>query len=79
MAGATGIGSRTTGNAKLQGVIWDDADPKFDNYSYLYKVRNTRVALKGKLLLDKGYWLMPWVSASLGVGFNRAHDFTNTP
>ena len=22
---------------------------------------------------------MPWVSASLGVGFNRAHDFTNTP
>lgn len=22
---------------------------------------------------------MPWVSASLGVGFNDAHDFQNTP
>ena len=60
-------------------MIWDDADPQFDNYSYQYKVRNTRVAVKGKLLLDKGYWLMPWVSASVGVGFNRAHKFTNTP
>ena len=60
-------------------MIWDDADPQFDNYSYLYKVRNSRVAVKGKLLLDKGYWVMPWVSASLGVGFNRARDFTNTP
>ncbi|AOW53854.1 outer membrane protein [Legionella pneumophila] len=77
--GQLGLAAATTGNAKLQGVIWDDADPQFDNYSYQYKVRNTRVAVKGKLLLDKGYWLMPWVSASLGVGFNRAHDFTNTP
>ncbi|HFK5879090.1 TPA: outer membrane protein, partial [Legionella pneumophila] len=68
-----------TGNAKLQGVIWDDADPEFNNHSYQYKIRNSRIAVKGKLLLDKGYWLMPWVSASLGVGFNRAHDFTNTP
>jgi opacity protein-like surface antigen len=69
----------TTGSAHLQGIIWDDADPQFDNYSYQYKVRNTRIAAKGKLLLDKGYWLMPWVSASLGVGFNRTHEFTNTP
>jgi len=74
-----GLAAATTGNAKLQGVIWDDADPQFDNYSYRYKVRHSRVALKGKLLLDKSYWVMPWVSASLGVGFNRAHDFTNTP
>lgn len=77
--GQLGLAAATTGNAKLQGVIWDDADPQFDNYSYRYKVQNARVAVKGKLLLDKGYWLMPWVSASLGVGFNRAHEFTNTP
>lgn len=24
-------------------------------------------------------WVMPWVSASIGVGFNRAHDFMTTP
>ncbi|HAT1868660.1 outer membrane protein [Legionella pneumophila] len=77
--GQLGLAAATTGNAKLQGVIWDDADPQFDNYSYLYKVRNSRIAVKGKLLLDNGYWVLPWVSASLGVGFNRAHDFTNTP
>lgn len=77
--GQLGLAAATTGNARLQGVIWDDADPQFDNYSYLYKIRNSRVAVKGKLLLDKGYWFMPWVSASLGVGFNSAHDFANTP
>ncbi|KTD20235.1 outer membrane protein [Legionella israelensis] len=77
--GQLGIAAAITGNSKLQGVIWDDADPEFDNYSYQYKIRNIRVAVKGKLLLDKGYWIIPWVSASLGVGFNRAHDFTNTP
>jgi opacity protein-like surface antigen len=77
--GQLGLAVATTGNAKMQGVIWDDADPEFDNYRYQYKVGNTRVAVKSKLLLDKGYWVIPWVSASLGVGFNRAHDFTNTP
>ncbi|HHF7367943.1 TPA: outer membrane protein [Legionella bozemanae] len=77
--GQLGLVAATTGNAKLQGVIWDDADPQFDNYSYQYKVRNTRIAIKGKLLLDRGYWLVPWVNASVGVGFNRAYDFINTP
>jgi len=76
--GQLGLAVATTGDAKLQGVIWDDANAAFANYSYQYKVRNTRVAVKGKLLLDKGYWALPWVSASLGVGFNRA-QFTNTP
>lgn len=77
--GQLGLAVTTAGNTTLRGVIWDDADPEFDNHLYQYKVRNTGVAVKGKLLLDKDYWLMPWVNASLGVGFNRAHDFNNTP
>ncbi len=77
--GQLGVEGATTGNAQLRGVIWDDTEPQFANHSYQYNVRNTRVAVKGKLLLDKGYWVMPWISASLGVGFNYAHDFTNTP
>ncbi|HHF7366758.1 TPA: porin family protein [Legionella bozemanae] len=76
--GQLGLADAITGNAKLQGVIWDDVGPEFENYSYQYKIWNDRVAVKGKLLLDRGYWLMPWVSASLGVGFSRAHDFTST-
>ncbi len=77
--GQLGLAAATTGKAKLQGIIWDDADPQFDNYSYQYKVRSSRVAVKGKLLFDQDYWLVPWLSASLGAGFNSAHDFTNTP
>ena len=68
-----------TGDATLSGDIWDDADPIFDNYTYQYKVNHTHVALKGKLLGDWDWPLMPWVSGSIGIGFNRAYDFNNTP
>ncbi|KGP64110.1 hypothetical protein EP47_08175 [Legionella norrlandica] len=77
--GQLGLAVAITDSAKLRGVIWDDADPQFDNYSYQYQISHSRVIMKGKLLFDKGYWLTPWASAGLGVGFNRAHDFINTP
>lgn len=67
------------GKAKLQGVIWDDADPVFNNYSYQYKVEHSHVAIRGNLLLDKGFWVQPWISGSIGVGFNKASSFSNTP
>lgn len=63
----------------MEGVIWDDAAPQFDNHHYAYKVFHSRVAVKGKLLKDCGSWLIPWVSGSIGVGFNSAYDFSNTP
>ncbi len=71
--GQLGLAMAATSDAHLSGEIWDDADAVFNNYSYQYAIYNTRVALKGKLLLDKSKLAMPWVSASLGVGFNRAH------
>lgn len=77
--GQLGLAAATTSNASLSGVIWDDANPQFDNYTYGYKIRHTHVAVKGTLLVDKGYWLIPWISASLGVGFNEAHSFNNEP
>lgn len=77
--GQLGIAVAATSNAKLSGNIWDDADSTFNNYSYSYKVQHTHVAIKGKFLADRGYWFIPWVSASLGIGFNNAHDFQNTP
>ena len=77
--GQIGLAVATTGNASLSGNIWDDAQPKFNNYTYDYEARHTHVAIKGKLLADRGYVLTPWVSGSLGVGFNQAHDFSNTP
>jgi opacity protein-like surface antigen len=77
--GQLGAALAATSNAKLSGIIWDDAMPQFDNYSYNYKVNHTHVAIKGKLLADKGFPVIPWVSASLGVGFNRAHQFKSIP
>ena len=74
-----GLAVAATSNATRSGDIWDDASIEFNNYIYNYKVQHTHVAAKGKLLADGGYWLIPWVSASLGVGFNDAHGFKNTP
>jgi len=79
LKGQIGLAVVTTGNASLSGRIWDDADSQFNNYTYHYQVRHTHLALKGKLLAERGYILTPWVSGSLGVGFNQAHDFSNTP
>jgi opacity protein-like surface antigen len=73
-----GIAFAAAGNMKLSGSIWDDADPQFNNYNYRYSINHKHVALKGKLLIDRGYSVIPWISASAGVGFNQAHDFTNT-
>lgn len=77
--GQLGVDMATSGGATLQGTIWDDANPQFENHSYQYYVQNSQIAIKGKLLMDKGYWLMPWISGSVGIGFNRAYGFTNTP
>ena len=74
-----GLAATITDNTKLQGVIWDDTDPQFDNYSYQYKIKHSGIIVKGILFFDKGYWLLPWISGGIGVGFNKAHNFTNTP
>lgn len=74
-----GVAVATTGNAKMSGEIWDDADPQFNNYIYSYRVNHARVAVKGKLLFDRDYIVTPWISGSMGVGFNYAHEYTNTP
>ena len=30
-------------------------------------------------MVDQGYALTPWVSGSIGVGFNYSHKYNNTP
>ena len=77
--GQIGLAVATTGNASLSGNIWDDAESQFNNYTYSYQVRHTHVAIKGKLLSDRGYIVTPWISGSMGVGFNQAHNYSNTP
>ena len=78
--GQLGLAAATTSEAKLSGNIWDDASPVFNNYTYGYQIRHTHVAAKGKLLTDIRYYsLTPYISGSLGVGFNRARSFSQSP
>lgn len=74
-----GFAVTATSSAFLSGFILDDANPIFNNYTYKYRIRHSHLALKGKLLADLGYNLIPWVSGSIGVGFNRAYQFNNEP
>ena len=82
--GQLGIAVAVTSPAKLSGNVWEDADPDFSNFMYDYNVNHTYVALKGKLLTDINTtkaWLgrvKPWISGSIGAGFNNATGFTLT-
>lgn len=79
LQGQLGLAIAATSNASLSGAIWDDADPEFANYVYEYQIQHTHIAAKAKLLADMGYWVTPWISGSLGVGFNYANSYSNTP
>jgi opacity protein-like surface antigen len=77
--GQLGIAFAGSSNAKLSGSVWYDADPAFDNFFYNYKINHTHVALKAKVLAGTQFFVQPYVSGSVGVGFNRANDFRMTP
>lgn len=78
--GQLGMAVEATSNANLSGNIWDDADPEFNNFLYSYQVHHSHIALKGKLLTNTSvYALKPYLSGSVGVGFNKAYHFNNIP
>jgi opacity protein-like surface antigen len=63
--------------AKLAGSIWDNAEEEYNNYTYRYKLQHAHVAVKGQLLAQMGWAVTPWLSGSVGIGFNRAFAYTN--
>ncbi|MCH9689290.1 MAG: porin family protein [Gammaproteobacteria bacterium] len=68
------------GNAILSGDIWELANPNFNNFEYQYKLNHAYIALKGRVLpINFSTLISPYLSASLGVAFNRAYQFKNTP
>jgi len=74
-----GISIAAADHANLSGDIWEDADPTFDNFNYTYKVNHAHVAVKGRLIGNDNFIVEPYISASVGIGFNRAYDFTIDP
>jgi hypothetical protein len=79
ITGEFGLAVATTSYASLSGNIWDDALPQFNNYIYNYQLRHTHLAAKTRILIDKQYPVIPWISGSIGIGFNRASYFNNIP
>lgn len=79
VTGQLGLALAATSDAEIKGDVWDSGLPTLNNATYKYNVNHARVALKGKLVAEMGQFVMPYVSASVGVGFNHAHAFTNTP
>lgn len=78
--GQLGVVLGASSQAKLKGDVYEDADPLFNNYSYSYGVRNTRIAVKAKLLYDTGFYdLYPYLSASGGLSYNHASGFAINP
>lgn len=79
MRGQFGLAIAGATNVGLRGNIWEDANPNFNNYDYDYNINHAHIALKGKLIKPFQSSFEPYLSASVGVGFNHAYDFTITP
>lgn len=77
--GQLGVTAAGSSDAKFQGNIWEDADPDFNDFTYAYKVSHSHVAIKGKLIAIDFIDVDPYLSVSLGVGFNHAYDYSVTP
>jgi opacity protein-like surface antigen len=79
LKGQLGLSIQGSGNTRITGNIWDDSNPQFNNYEYSYMVQHMDVSLKAKLLADVHMVFIPWLSASMGIGFNSAHAFYSVP
>ncbi len=80
LLGQLGLMFATTSHARLLGDVWETADPLLDNYNYTYDVRDVRVGLKGKFLSVMLHdFVLPYGSAGIGVGYNKAYNYSITP
>lgn len=79
LLGQFGLAFARSSYAGFSGSIWDDGEPEFNNYNYRYRVAHTHAALKAKVLSTQFSLLMPWISASVGLGVNEARGYSNTP
>jgi len=79
LSGQLGVVVAASDDAKLQGDIWNDANPNFDNFRYRYNISHWHTGAKAKLMFERYSLIQPYVSGSIGAGFNRAHDFKIIP
>lgn len=74
--GQWGIGVAAASAASRSGVI--DINGVAAVNTYHYQVSHVRAEFKGKLIAASCCLVQPYLSGSLGVGFNHAHDYSPT-
>ncbi|MCX7115937.1 MAG: outer membrane beta-barrel protein [Gammaproteobacteria bacterium] len=79
LTGELGLVASGTTNAALSGFVWEDADPDFKNFTYQYKLNHAYLGAKAKLLAKTPYYIQPYLNGSLGVSWNQAYDYVETP
>jgi opacity protein-like surface antigen len=79
LQGQIGLDLGIMSSAHLSGVIWDDAEAQFNNFTYNYKIQHEHIMLQGKIIKDMGYPVLPWISAGIGAGSNRSYAYQSTP
>jgi len=78
--GQWGVVGGLTNHIRLNGNVLHAAYAGYDYWTYAYNISHANVGLKGKLIADTPQLkVQPYLSASVGVGFNRSYDFSNTP
>lgn len=74
--GQIGISLNHNSNLKINGNVWQEASPEFDNFNYHYYISHKAIAFKGKFLFTKyGNYLQPYLSASVGVAGNKSYAY----
>lgn len=75
-----GLAVTANSAAKLQGEIWETADPLFNNFTYQYHVSNVSILAKTKWLLDGlNTSLLPYFSVGCGIAINNSYGYSMSP
>jgi opacity protein-like surface antigen len=73
LIGQLGLGVGGVSDAMVSG--YTNVDGTADAYSYTYKINHGRLELKGKLIAYTLQPIQPYISGSLGIAFNNAHEY----
>ncbi len=68
-----------TGQAKISGTINQYSLAQFENYSYNYKFRRMTLLAVGKADIYNLANFMPYLTAGLGVSFNKTSNYEEQP
>ena len=76
LSGQIGLAGYIDSTMTMNGYVWTNASITQINSSYSYNIRNRRLVGAGKLLYAITNDLHPYISAEMGIAFNRATNYS---